>query len=30
MPNNNNLTQAIQNLIEAILKTLGYGTTKKK
>lgn len=30
MPKQNNLTDAIQNLIEAILKVLGYGNTRKR
>ncbi|WP_400080236.1 DUF2188 domain-containing protein [Winogradskyella sp. R77965] len=30
MPKQNNLTQAIQNLIEAILKALGYGNNRKR
>jgi len=30
MPKQNSLTNAIQNLIEAILKALGHGSTKKR
>ncbi|MFC0604966.1 DUF2188 domain-containing protein [Winogradskyella pulchriflava] len=30
MPKQNTLTDAIQKLIEAILKALGYGSTKKR
>ena len=30
MPNKNNVIEAIQNLIETILKALGHGSTRKR